>query len=223
MIDAHIHILPCIDDGSDSVETSKEMLKLLKEQGVDKIMATPHYYNHREESIEAFLEKRQKAYEELGSPENVVLGAEVAIEHGLSKVEGIEKLAIQGTDLILLEFPYTGYASWMGEEVHNIAVSYKLKPVIAHIHRYLGYYSKGIMEQVLATKAIFQLNNEAFGNFRERRFVKKLIKEGYPVIFGSDSHNLDDRKPNWDLLKKKVKEPVIKEAMELLQKHFRKE
>ena len=89
MIDAHIHILPCIDDGSNSVETSKEMLKLLKEQGVDKIIATPHYYNHREESVADFLEKRQKAYEELSSPENMLLGAEVAIEHGLSKVEGV--------------------------------------------------------------------------------------------------------------------------------------
>lgn len=223
MIDAHIHILPCIDDGSDSVETSKEMLELLKEQGVEKIIATPHFYAHREESVEAFLQKRENAYKELGSPDNMILGAEVAIEHGLSKTEGIEKLAIQGTDLILLEFPYTGYSSWMGEEIHNIAVTYKLKPVIAHIHRYLAYYSKGIMEQVLKTKAIFQINNEAFGNFRERRFVQKLIKEEYPVIFGSDSHNLDDRKPNWDLLKKKVKEPVINEAEKLLNKHFGKD
>ena len=32
-IDFHSHILPGIDDGSDSVETSKEMLCSLKEQG----------------------------------------------------------------------------------------------------------------------------------------------------------------------------------------------
>lgn len=220
MTDSHIHILPGIDDGSDSVETSKKMLELLKSQGVGKIIATPHFYAHREESIDSFLEKRENAYKELGSPENMLLGAEVAIEHGLSKIEGIEKLAIQGTDLILLEFPYKGYASWMSEEIHDIAVTYKLKPVIAHIHRYLAYYSKSTMEQVLKTKAIFQINNEAFGHFKERRFVKKLIKEEYPIIFGSDSHNLDNRKPNWDLLKKKVKEPVIKDAMELLNTHF---
>lgn len=220
MTDAHIHILPEMDDGSDSVETSQKMLEILKEQGVTKIIATPHFYNHREESVEAFLEKRQEAYEKLGAPENMLLGAEVAIENGISKVEGIEKLAVQGSDIILLEFPYTGYSNWMGEEVYNIAVTYKLKPVIAHIHRYLQYYSKDVMNQVLNTKAIFQINNEAFGNFRERRFVQKLIKEGCPILFGSDSHNLEKRKPNWDLLKKKVKQPVIDEAVKLLEKHL---
>ncbi|MCQ2491163.1 MAG: capsular polysaccharide biosynthesis protein [Ruminococcus sp.] len=220
MIDAHIHILPNLDDGSDSIDKSKKMLELLKEQGVAKIIATPHFYNHREESVDAFLEKRQKAYEKLGSPENMLLGAEVAVEHGISRVKGIEKLAIQGTGLILLEFPYTAYSSWMSEEIYNISVTYKLKPVIAHIHRYLDYYPKNVMEQVIETNAVFQINNEAFGNFRERRFVQRLIKEEYPVIFGSDSHNLNERKPNWDLLKKKVKQPVIDEAMELLRKYI---
>ncbi|MCQ2416642.1 MAG: capsular polysaccharide biosynthesis protein [Oscillospiraceae bacterium] len=214
MIDAHIHILPGMDDGSDSVETSRQMLDILQKQGVATIIATPHFYAHREKSLAAYLEKREKAYAALDAPANMLLGAEVAIEHGISKLEGIEQLAIQGTNLILLEYPYTGYSPWMGEELHEIAVTYKLQPVIAHIHRYLSFYPKDVMEQVLKTKAIFQINNEAFGNFRERRFVRRLIKDEYPVIFGSDSHNLKNRKPNWDLLLRKVRKPVIAEAMQ---------
>lgn len=220
MTDAHIHILPCIDDGSDSIETSHKMLDMLKQQGVEQIIATPHFYAHRSKNIQFFLEKREEAYRLIGSPEYIRLGAEVAIEHGISDMTGIEKLAIQGSDLILLELPYTGYSSWMEEEIYNIAITYKLKPVIAHIHRYLEYYTKEQIEQILKMKAIFQVNNEAFSNFKERRFVKRLIKEEYPVVFGSDSHNTDSRRPNWELLKKNVKQPVINDAMELLKKHI---
>ena len=223
MIDAHIHILPEIDDGSDSVETSAEMLKMLKEQDVDRIIATPHFYAHRSKTVESFLEKRECAFKKIGSPENMLLGAEVAIERGISELKDIEKLAIQNTDLILLEFPYTSYASWMEEEIYNISVTYKLRPVIAHIHRYIKDFSKEQMENVLNMKAIFQINNEAFGSFSGRRFVKKMIKNEYPIIFGSDSHNLSGRKPNWDLLRKKVKQSVIDEADTLFEKHLLKQ
>lgn len=216
--DAHIHILPEIDDGSDSVETSHKMLEILKKQGVERIFATPHFYAHREKSVENFLVKRQKAYEKIDSPKNIHLGAEIAIEHGVSKINGIEKLAIQGTDLILLEFPYSGYASWMEEEIYHISVTYGLKPVIAHIHRYLNIFSKAQMKTVLEMNVIFQVNNEAFGDFRQRRFVKKL---DCPVIFGSDSHNLSNRKPNWDLLYKKVEQDALNQAMSLLESHIK--
>ena len=40
--------------------------------------------------------------------------------------------------------------------------------------------------------------------------------EGYPYLFGSDAHNLTDRKPNWDLLQKKVKTNVIDGAEVIL-------
>ncbi len=219
--DTHIHILPGIDDGSSSSEMSLEMLEILKEQGVGEIFATPHFYAHRERSVEDFLAKRQAAYEKIGSPANMRLGAEISVEHGISKMDGIEELAIQGTDLILLEFPYSGYSSWMEEEIYNISVIFKLKPVVAHIHRYIDIFSKAQMESVLKMNAGFQVNNEAFGNFRQRKFVKDLIKNGYPLVFGSDSHNLSDRKPNWDVLCKKVKPNVLDGAAELLRLHMR--
>ena len=140
--------LIAIDDGSDSIETSHKMLDMLKQQGIEQIIATPHFYAHRSKNIQFFLEKREEAYRLIGSPEYIRLGAEVAIEHGISDMTGIEKLAIQGSDLILLELPYTGYSSWMEEEIYNIAITYKLKPVIAHIHRYLEYYTKEQLEEV---------------------------------------------------------------------------
>lgn len=199
MTEMHCHLLPGIDDGSDSPDTSRKMLEMLREQGLSRIYATPHFYAHRERGVERFLEKRQEAFEKLGDKE-IMLGAEVAIEHGISELPGIEKLAYQGTNLILLEFPYTKYSSWMETEIFNIAAEYKLKPVIAHIHRYTELFTKEQMEHILGFPAIFQINNEAFSSFGQSRFVKKLIKYELPLIFGSDAHNLSNRKPNWDMI-----------------------
>lgn len=91
-----------------------------------------------------------------------------------------------------------GYHSWMEEEIYNISVTHNLKTVIAHIHRYLYLFSRDQMERILKIKAVFQVNNEVFDDFNQRRFVKKLLREGYPVISGSESHNLSERKPNWN-------------------------
>ena len=221
LIEHHCHILPQIDDGSISVEMSLEMIKLMRSQGVERIIATPHFYAHREHSnVKAYLEKRQNAYEKLvqadQSNSDILLGAEVAIERGLHSIPDIDKLRIADTDYILLELPYAGFQHWYLDEITDLSYEHHLTPIIAHIHRYLEYYSKVEYEEVLKLDAIFQINNEAFGNFKEKRFVKNLIKEGYPHLFGSDAHNLSDRKPNWDFLLKKLNYSYIENSEKIL-------
>ena len=87
IIDFHSHILPNIDDGSDSVETSLLMIDAMLNQGVDTVVATPHFYAHKDR-IETFLQKRQNAFEALKKslPNvslNIVVGAEVAYFSGI--------------------------------------------------------------------------------------------------------------------------------------------
>ena len=43
MVDVHSHILPFVDDGSDSLESSVELVKKLANEGVTDIILTPHY------------------------------------------------------------------------------------------------------------------------------------------------------------------------------------
>ena len=219
----HCHVLPEIDDGADSLTMSLNILSMMKHQGIERVIFTPHFYAHREKSVLHFIQKRQNAFEkikDLSPIKNMFLGAEIAIEHGVSELENIEKLAIQGTKLILLELPYREYKDWMSEEIYHISKKYHFTVILAHIHRYSPYYTKEQMNRILETDAIFQINNEAFGNFKERHFVKKLIKEEYPLIFGSDTHNLSDRKPNWDLLLKKCPSEAIQFSNSVFDKYI---
>ena len=64
MIDFHSHILPAMDDGSKNIEESLQMLRMLQEQGVERVIATPHFYAD-ENPPDVFLRRRADAWEHL--------------------------------------------------------------------------------------------------------------------------------------------------------------
>lgn len=210
LTDYHCHVIPGIDDGAETTEISEKMLDLMKMQGVGRVILTPHFYPHREQSVEDFLRRRANAFAKISHRTEFEfhLGAEIAIERGISEISGIEQLAVGGTNLMLLELPFSGYGRWVLDEIHNLKCA-GFVPVLAHVHRYIGGYSKLQLDEILNTDAIFQVNTEVFASFRERRFVKKLIRSNARVVFGSDAHDLADRKPDFEVLKRKVKAKII--------------
>lgn len=224
LTDYHCHILPGIDDGAKDAETALGMVMLMKEQGVERIIATPHFYSHEERSLTEYLIRRQYAWESIAEleapPETVLpeilLGAEVAVEHGISKIHGINRLAIEDTDMILLELPFRDLEDWMTEEIENIASEYGLRVVLAHVHRYLEYYSQENIEKLLDTDAVFQFNNEAFLVPEYKALLDRLAGEKKRIVFGSDAHNLAGRRPNWDMLREKCGEELLKASDEML-------
>ena len=219
LTDYHCHILPGMDDGAHDIATSLEMIEIMKEQGVERLIATPHFYAHEERSVEEYLLRRQYAYESIADNAvipDILLGAEVAVEHGISKISGIDKLAIEDTGFILMELPYRGYEEWMSEEISAIASEYGLTVILAHIHRYIEYYTPEDLELILKTDAVFQINNEAFSIRRDKKLVKQLIKDGRRLVFGSDAHNAGGRSPNWDMLLKKCDAAVIEASNGLI-------
>lgn len=62
IIDCHTHLLPGIDDGAKDLGVSMEMLKEEHRQGIDLVIASPHFYANRDQ-IENFIDRRAKALE----------------------------------------------------------------------------------------------------------------------------------------------------------------
>lgn len=199
MIDFHSHILPEIDDGADSVETSLAMLRRSRDQGVSLVVATPHYF-YEQSTPEQFLEKRQIAYEKLkramtgeSFPE-LRLGCEVHLNGQIPELELLDRLCVEGTGSILLEMPYDLWQPWLNDAVYYIIAVRKLTPVIAHADRYktmLEHFER--METLLSMEVFVQLNADAFLDWSVRRSVKKIMKLNKPLVIGSDMHNLTDR------------------------------
>lgn len=223
LTDYHCHILPKMDDGSQSVEMSIEMLKRLKNQGVEQVVATPHFYAHKEKSVDLFLERRQNAYESLLEKDlpdiKIHLGAEVSIVQGISNYPGIERLAIENSSLIMMEYSYYGFANWMPYEVFRMACVHRLTPIISHVHRYIEFYEKPEFEKMLQTGTLFQVNCNVFRNRKEKQILNQLRKEGYQLLFGSDSHNLKDKKLDFNLLRKKCTKDEIEKSDQFLEKY----
>jgi protein-tyrosine phosphatase len=188
-----------MDDGPEDVKTSLFMMNMWFEQGVERVVATPHYYPHSE-PIKSFLSRREAALREIGkyaSRPIILPGAEVRIERDICEAAEITKLTITGSSYLLLELPYAPLKEWMLSEVCGLAYNLKIIPIFAHIDRYLNWYSADDINRVLSIQgAVYQVNNEALFKRETRRFALQLIDNGCPVVFVSDAHNTGKRPPN---------------------------
>lgn len=217
IIDFHSHILPAVDDGSRNVHESLEMLRAMEQQGVDCVIATPHFYPNRI-GLKDFLHKQKKAYEEIasyrltGSPV-MKCGAEVAFFRGMGKSEQLDCLCIESTKLLLLEMPFRNWTSHDLVEIERI-MDKGIIPVLAHVERYYSLqHDQSIFRAITQLPLYIQLNAEAFRSFRMRRIAFKIIDCGRPILLGSDCHNLKERYPNLSAgrkaLPKKYGEPFL--------------
>lgn len=209
MVDFHTHILPGIDDGSDSLETSLKMLDEMRKQNIRTVVATPHF-SPQAEAVSAFLERRQSAVE-LVSPHlnglNIIPAAEVKYCRNISKIDGIEKVSVGNLGYILIEMTYHEWTKQVVDDVVAIMDNTGLVPILAHVDRYWNNGTKKHFEFFLEAGVMMQFNVSSFEGFFERRKFLKLIGDGKIHLLGSDCHNMVKRIPN------------LKSGFELLEKH----
>ena len=210
MTDFHTHILPRMDDGSGSVRESLEMLRQERLQGVDAVSLTPHFYPWKESPAE-FLTRRDRHYQQLESrlPEGcpqLALGAEVYFFEGMHVSEDVPNLRLQGTQYLLVEMPFESWPQRMIGELFRLRDRSGIQPVLAHVDRYLRFQPRGLWRELAQQGILFQANVDSFTQWRTRGYITKMLEEGWISHLGSDCHNLESRRPNWDLLPQRVRE-----------------
>ncbi len=197
--DFHSHILPSLDDGSKSVEESIRMLEMLKSQHVGRVVATPHFYPNQQ-SVDKFLERRKKSYSSLQSSLNdeypeIVQGAEVKYFDGISRMEGLERLCIEGTNLILIEMPCCEWTDFVIRELHNLVLRRDMRIVLAHIERFIRYQPSSVFDDLLRSDVLMQINASYINSFFTRRKALNFLHSGCVHFIGTDCHNMTDRLP----------------------------
>ena len=200
MVDFHSHILPEIDDGSRSVEMTREMLRASREQGIRVMAATPHFYADRMRP-EEFLRRRNAAYERI-YPDAVrcgvlvLCGAEVAFFHSMSKAEALDSLLIGRSNLLLLEMPFREWTDNDLEEVYRITQR-GILPIAAHLERFYPLQTdKSRIKELIKLPILVQINGETLLNWRTQAKAVRLFRNQTAELLGSDCHNLDDRAQN---------------------------
>ena len=204
MIDFHSHILPCVDDGAESTEISLEMLRRSFQQGVDILIATPHFYAD-EDYPGDFLSRRNEAFRALNdtilvSPEAfplIILGSEVLYFPGISEAEEIGRLTIGSSRTILLEPPMMPWTDSMLDELSRVGENFHCTPIVAHVDRYMQYLGdNSLMERVKERNMLVQVNTSYLLNTKTAKNAVQNLKKGNIDLIGTDCHNLASRGPN---------------------------
>ena len=204
-------MLPGVDDGFKSTETSLQALKILEEHGVKKMILTPHfmndYPNNNRESITAEFEAFRKEAQQACQIE-LRLAGEYMLDGGFMEryKQGFLTLDKAGCH-VLCETSYMMYDPNATQMLYDIMCE-GMQPVIAHPERY-EYAGDDAYFRWRDKRYKFQLNLLSLaGVYGEpaRRKSLFLLNEGMYDYVGSDMHSLDNFRRFLPEIKLKQKE-----------------
>jgi protein-tyrosine phosphatase len=221
-IDFHAHILPNVDDGSESIEESLKLLEALKRDGVDAVVATPHLYLHRQ-SIENFLERRAEGVRRLsqategGDYPQIIVGAEIYFTTAPNALP-LELLCIGNTDYLMIELPYNSFSRTFLNSFTDFINCCGHNIILAHIERYFDFNKTEYMNEIMSYDVINQVNCDSFESVKGRKLLTKLIKSGAVHLLGTDLHSIDRRPPTFGKAERYIRRKVSDNAFDNMMK-----
>lgn len=200
VIDVHCHILPGVDDGPAKMEESLQILRMACEQGVRKMILTPHYRRgyfetSRDDVRTVFSRFKMKAEQEKIYVE-LFLGCEFHRESEiLARLKADSAYRMAETPYVLLEFSQDdNYSSIRNYTMGLLNNGYR--PVIAHAERYPAIRKMEHIHYLINSGAYIQINAGSIlgkEGWSTRRFCRQLLKDRCVHLIGSDAHDLRRR------------------------------
>jgi len=207
MIDTHNHILPGLDDGADSLEETLEMCRIAAEDGIQRVVATPHtfdgeFVNHVDD-VRLAVRELNVVLSSQQIPVQILPGMELRIsaDIGVMLEEG-KILTLNDSKFVLLEFHPTqlpvGFINLADQLISN-----GYSPIIAHpeknaaiqrnpevlFHWVTGLDYGRLLVQISADSLVGQ------SGYRAARTAKILLKNNLVHLIASDAHSPRTRPP----------------------------
>lgn len=212
-VDIHCHVLPGVDDGSQDIEESLEMLHIAADNGITDMILTPHYKKGRvgtprQQIGELISELQNLAWQE-GIEINLYPGTEIYYNSSLEeKLENGWLSRMNDTDYVLVEFSPMDTFQYIKNAIDDV-FSLGYRPIIAHVERYQCMLGKVENVKVLHDMGCrIQVNaGSVAGNYGlpTKWFLKKLLKLHLVDYLGTDAHNTEGRKPEMEKCAKLVR------------------
>jgi protein-tyrosine phosphatase len=205
--DLHSHLVPAVDDGSESIAESVASLAALRAEGVAALVTTPHLLLPRLTTVAAIdgeLARHRDSFDELadavadrtGLPA-LALGQEIWAPDAaaLRRALGRPGLGLGGSRWLLVEFGFELQGTH--EDVVRAAVEGGYRIIVAHPERYR--YLPGIepLEQMRRWRglgALLQVNAGSFtGHYRPHNpgsepLAWEMVANGLVDIVATDHH-----------------------------------
>ena len=206
MVDLHCHYLPGVDDGARTLEQGLELLRRAFDNGINRIVLTPHVhpgrYDNTLQSLNSRFETFRRAVVSAQIPVQIALGGEVRFGDELLPM--LERGAVplfktaNGKQTLLLEFPHNQIPVGAERLVRWFRQN-NITPMIAHPERnkelmksperLRTFLDEGCLVQVTAAAVIGK-----FGD-RAQRTARYFLDRNWVSILATDAHNVEHRPP----------------------------
>ncbi|HHT9123311.1 MAG TPA: tyrosine-protein phosphatase [Candidatus Wunengus sp. YC63] len=223
MIDIHTHILPAIDDGPTTMTESLEMCRIAVNDGIKKMIATPHVQNGMYDlDANKVLEKIQMLNQLLkqeGLDLVIFPGAEVHLNDRLLDAKILKESSILtlngGRKYILLEFPFQWVPSGTEHVIFKLR-SMGFTPILPHLERNFKIQRDPYMVRHFAEMgAILQVTAQSItGDFdaAPMKCALWMLKNNLVHVIASDAHSPVGRPPILSKALKVVSDKLGEEA-----------
>ncbi len=195
--DLHSHLIPAIDDGSQDITTSVQLIKGLMEFGYKKIITTPHilwemYPNTPDVIINGCAEVNKVLTEQ-----NVLVELSAAAEyymdeHFFEELTNKVPLLTLKDRLLLVEFSMMTAPFDLNDILFELQLQ-NYQPLIAHPERYIYLRNKKeFFDELKSQGCLFQLNLLSLtGHYGTsvQELAEYLVKKEYYDYAGTDLHN----------------------------------
>ena len=203
MIDIHTHVLPGIDDGSEDMEMSLEMLSIAAESGVHTLVTTPHcnipdeYDNYADESLAALWRRLESSAAQAGIPIKLCRGMEIFATEDLPELLSEKRVwTINDTRYFLVEFSFgedPDFCMQILSECRDLG----FLPIIAHPERYFFLQDDPALAYEFCVSGYgLQVNKGSLlGSFGPvpKRTADLILDHGLCACVASDAHRPDAR------------------------------
>jgi protein-tyrosine phosphatase len=188
VIDLHTHLMPGVDDGSRSVETSVTVLQRFARDGVTVVVCTPHLM--ATEAAWLDTTRYDDAFDALvaAAPTTPELkrGWEIMLD-----APGVDlrapHLGLDGSTAVLVEFPRMNVPAGSTAELRRLASS-GLIPIVAHPERYWGCTAQQVEEWRTAGAAIQLDAAMLLSDGPVGKLARTLLERGLVDVIASDNH-----------------------------------
>ncbi|MEJ8767634.1 CpsB/CapC family capsule biosynthesis tyrosine phosphatase [Oceanobacillus sp. HCA-5259] len=201
MIDIHSHILPGIDDGAQSEIDSLQMARAAVNEGITKLVATPHHrngkYDNERDSIVRWVDTLNELILKEGIPLTVLPGQETRINGDMiAELEDEVILPINHTKYVFVELPSDHVPRYASQMLFDIQVAGYIpiivhpernQELIEHPTRLYEFVKKGALTQVTAASVVGKFGKNI------QKFSGQIIEANLTHFIASDAHNTSSR------------------------------
>ena len=203
MVDIHHHLLPGVDDGANSIETSVEMARLAAGEGITHVVCTPHANNNFAFDRQANAAKTEELRQRLAE-QNIPLTLGSGCDFHLS-FENLKqaqadpaRFSINGLGYLLVEVADYSLPPGLTETFYTLQLA-GLIPILTHPERNPTLQKEPErMRDWLRGGVLIQVTADSLTGHKGRkaeRMAHDLLERRWVHFLATDAHNTTSRPP----------------------------